>query len=430
MSLLSIIFLCLICFDFSLGSILKGYHFNPFRKTDYQIPVEDMKMHADDPQSNWSFNFKKYGNCIRPNIQSFKLPRKFTFCWKHNHDFSESMNFINLVGSSHGKSILDDFDNNVSWRKMRGEYRMVNFINLHRNNWGTVWHQVHEEWAESNGLGPFAGQGWDWYKWEHWCVAVDFEAGQVISYVNGIKDGDDISGDEKFMDPLNKANEFSFEEDMITDVLIGCNFFDLRESTNFRSMGRMTELHLFDRILTVNEMIEMTTPCGGKKIEGNLINFKKDTFSIYGDNTKEIEISTEEWCPERPISATVFPDAWNFPITHAKTLCKKIKRSVIAITDDETFVHFRHFLTYMANGGEGFVGWIGSNVEKNDAAESGWADPITGNDSILPWGANHPMDGAGFTFTRIDYWGGAFRRSSFPTYKYKGFSKFIKGKVF
>ena len=283
---------------------------------------------------------------------------------------------------------------------------MINFINLHRNLYGTVWHQVFEEWKDSNGLGPFAGQGWWWYKWEHWCVAVDFEVGQVISYVNGIKDGDTITGDSHFKDPLKVANNHSFEEDLVTDILIGCNFFDLREKTNFRSMGKMTEMHLFDRILTVNEMVGITTACNSEKerLEGNIINFNKDTFEIFGNNTKEIQISTEEWCPERPFSATFFPHAWTFPTTAAKDLCQKINRTLIAITSEEILTHFRHFLTYMANGGEGHNGWIPSNVVKNEAAESGWADPVTGNDSILPWSANHPIDSPSFTYTRIETW--------------------------
>ena len=424
-----------------LGSIEKGFHFNPFRKTDYQIPVEDMRKHADDPNSSWVFDFRKYGNCVRVNKEPFKLPRKFTFCWKHNHDFSESMNFINMVGTSHGKSILDDFDKKMSWRKMRGEHRMVNFVQLHRNNYGSVWHEVHESYSESNGLGPIAGEGWDWYKWEHWCIAVNFEVGQVISYVNGISDGATILGDDFWMDNLNKANEFSSEDDLVTDVLFGCNLYmvSMIPDNCFRSMGKMTDFQLFDRILTVNEMIGMTT-CGGEKIDGNLINFKTDEFTIFGDNTKEIKISTEEWCPERQFSATFFPAAWTFPTTYAKDLCKKIKRSVIAITDEDTMDNFLHYLTYMGSGAEaiwpeGYHGWIVSNVEKNEAAESGWADPITGKDSILPWAANHPMGAASFTYTRINtwdlnaidrssqsngFWGTAFCVSKDPTaYRFK-----------
>ena len=117
--------------DSSTGSIVKGFHFNPFRKTDYQIPVADMIDHANNNQSNWSFNFRKYGNCVRANKEPFKMPRKFTFCWKHNYDYFDSFNFINLVGTSHGKSILEDFDRNMSWYEMRGQHRMINYLKLH-----------------------------------------------------------------------------------------------------------------------------------------------------------------------------------------------------------------------------------------------------------------------------------------------------------
>ena len=282
------VFICWMNLRVSLGSIVKGFYFNPLRQTDYQIPVEDMKEHADNPQSNWTFNFRKYGNCVRANMEPFKLPRKFTFCWKHNHHFSESMNFINFVGTSHGKSILEDFDNNVSWRKMKGEHRMINFVVLHRNLYASLWHMVHETNWESNILGGIAGQGYDWYNWEHWCAAINYENGQAITYVNGIEDGATVVGDSHWMDPLMEANKFSFEEDLVTDVLFGCNMFNINDfPACFRSMGKMTDFQIFDIILTVNDMIGMTT-CNGEKIEGNIINFKQDKFTVFGDNTKEI----------------------------------------------------------------------------------------------------------------------------------------------
>ena len=383
----------------SSGSIYKGFQFNPNRKTDYQIPLNDMKQHAKDPESDWVFDFRKFGNCVRLIKEPFKLPRNFTFCWKHSYDFSESMNFISFVGSSNGKSILEDFDKNKTWRQMRGEHRMINFVTLHRNWYGSLWHDVHEKYAESNGLQFVHG----WYKWEHWCAAVNFELGQVITYVNGNYDGGTIWGDKMWMDQLNKANEFSFEEDLVTDVLFGCNLFmvDGTPDSCFRSMGKMTDFQLFDRILSAEEMIGMTT-CDGEKLVGNLINIKTDDFTIYGRNTKEIQISTEEWCPVRNFSATFFPAAWTFPTTYAKSLCEKINRSMIAITDEEIKDNFLHYLNYMANGHEGYEGWIPSNVVKNDNATSGWADPITGKDSIIPWKPGDPKDVSSFRYTRIN----------------------------
>ena len=384
--------------DSSTGKIVKGFHFNPLRRTDYQIPIGDMVDHANNNQSSWVFNFTGYGNCVRANKEPFKMPRKLTFCWKHNHDYFDGFNFINLVGTSHGKSILEDFAKNVTWNKMRGQHRMINYLLLNRNFYGSLWHTVHNINGQSNGLAQMDGVGSTWYEWEHWCVAINFEEGQAISYVNGVKDGDTVAGDPFWLNPLNEANKFSFEDDLVTDVLFGCNFFNLDFKTCFRSLGKSTEYHLFDRILSVNEMIGMTT-CGGEKLQGNLINFSTDKFTVFGGNTREIEISTEEWCPTRKFSATSFPAAWSFLSKDARAMCKKVKRTVIAVTDEETKDNFLHYLTYMGNGLDRYEGYVVSNVEKNPSAPSGWADPVTGNDSIIPWMDNQPMDVPGYVWT-------------------------------
>ena len=41
----------------------------------------------------------------------------------------------------------------------------------------------------SNGL---SGVGTRWQLWEQWCVAFDMEAGQTISYVDGLEDGEQV----------------------------------------------------------------------------------------------------------------------------------------------------------------------------------------------------------------------------------------------
>ena len=78
--IVSIFLLFCLSFDSSTGKIVKGFHFNPLRRTDYQIPIGDMIDHANNNQSTWVFNFKDYGNCVRANKEPFKMPRKLTFC--------------------------------------------------------------------------------------------------------------------------------------------------------------------------------------------------------------------------------------------------------------------------------------------------------------------------------------------------------------
>ena len=386
----------------SFSKLQKGFHFNPRRTMDYQIPVEDMVKHIDDEKSDWHFKFKEYGNCVRADVKPFKMPNKLTFCWKHNQEFKDSMNFINLIGTSDGRSIVDAF-NDTSWRKMRGEHVMLNFLMLHRNYYGSLWHMVHDKNGESNGLGPQEGHGYTWYEWEHWCVAINFEIGQAVSYVNGYKDGDTVQGDGFWRSPLQEAISKSHEgKGMVTDVLFGCNFWNIKGPyTSFRSMGKMTDMHLFDKLLTVEEMINMTT-CGGKKQQGNLINFDSDSFEVFGKNSREITISSEEWCPERNFSATFFGAPWHFSNAKGMNTCKKVKRRLIAITDESILDHFLFFTRYM-NNSVNFIGWMPSAVVRN--SEGKWLEPYTGKDSILPWyDSNNPKpEGVGADYVFIMY---------------------------
>ena len=257
----------------------------------------------EDKTSDWVFDFKNYGNCVRLEKKPFILPQKFTFCFRINHDISESANFISFVGTKHGRSVLEDFDNNVPWNDLvgEGEHAMVNLVTLHKNHWNTVWTSIHNGTWDSNGQ---AFKGWQWYEWESWCIGIDFENGQVTSYVDGHFDGASVyEGDMSFQLYLNNTYQYTREPRLVTDVFFGCNLF--REGSYFRTTGKMTNWQLFDRILTADEMINMTT-CNREKIPGNLINFEKENFTIYGQNTKEIEITSEEWCPERQFSGVFF----------------------------------------------------------------------------------------------------------------------------
>ena len=284
------------------GEIVRGFHFNPRRQEDYQIPMEEMKEHKQNESSTWAFDFENYGNCVRVKKDPFKLPDKFTFCFRINHDISESANFISFIGTKHGRSVLEDFEKDVPWRRLVGEHEMVNLITLHKNHWNTVWTSIHNyDRFDSNGQ---AFRGWQWYEWESWCIGRDFENGQVTSCVDGNFDGaSTYEGEQSFQSFLNTTYQFSSEPGLVTDVLFGCNLF--LEDSFFRTMGKMTQWHLFDRILTADEMVGMTT-CGGEKIPGNLIDFEKDTFEIFGRNTEEIQITSEEWCPERKFSGVFF----------------------------------------------------------------------------------------------------------------------------
>ena len=80
-------------------------------------------------------------------------------------------------------------------------------------------------------------------------------------------------GEKYIIDPLKKVNEKIKTKNLVTGVLVGCEPW-------LRSYGRLVDLQVFDRLLTNDEMVQMTT-CGGQKLEGNLIDSNKNPFMLF-----------------------------------------------------------------------------------------------------------------------------------------------------
>ena len=87
------------------------------------------------------------------------------------------------------------------------------------------------------------------------------------------------------------ANKDLKKKNVVTDVLVGCNMLRLFGEWWCQgwSMGKIADMHMFDRILTQKEMIGMTT-CQGDKIEGNVFNSNTDPFTVYGLHVDIIKI--------------------------------------------------------------------------------------------------------------------------------------------
>ena len=80
---------------------------------------------------------------------------------------------------------------------------------------------------------------------------------------------------------------------------------------------------------------------------------------------------------------------WTFYPHEAEALCRKIKRNVVAITSQSILDDFEHWMRYQGNGLQKTTGWMWSRVKKVGDV---WEDPVTKNDSILPWSANQPIN--------------------------------------
>ena len=96
---LKILILCRILI---YAKITPGIHFNWNRVKkshdvlNKKIPIslEEMKAHESNSSSSWVFDFEKFGHCARINVEPFILPKKFTVCYKSNHDIADRFVFL------------------------------------------------------------------------------------------------------------------------------------------------------------------------------------------------------------------------------------------------------------------------------------------------------------------------------------------------
>ena len=96
-----------ICFQEIFSQKLRGFHFNKDRPVLWSKPSHEL-----NKNSSWVFNFEEYGNCLRLDVP-LELPKKFTFCYKVNHDFTDAFTFLNLVSTKSGKSAVEELRNNL-----------------------------------------------------------------------------------------------------------------------------------------------------------------------------------------------------------------------------------------------------------------------------------------------------------------------------
>ena len=374
----------------AIAEITPGFHFNADRikksheGSEGKMPITSsaMKAHELDPNSSWIFNFEKYGHCTRINVSPFILPKRWTVCYKSNHDIADTFVFLAFLSTKSGNSIIDDFKNKT-YREMKTEDGIVNLVNF-RVRWGVsgIWPFMGSGAYHKNGLSGFT---YGWKRWEQWCAAFDLESGQYTTYVNGVDDGTQIHT-EWTNHVIDEANAKLKVKNLVTDVMVGCDPWDW-------SFGQITDIQMFDSILTHDEMVGMTT-CDGDKLSGNIINSNTDSHTLYGDWVKLTRIHPEWICPVKKFSGVFFNRMdWN-PI-QAFDLCKKLDMKLLSVKSQEDKDNLEFFFEHMTDQ---LVYRLATTVVKYDNGSWGHRD---GSPLFLPWVSDHPFESPEYIFAQI-----------------------------
>ena len=150
-----------------------------------------------------------------------------------------------------------------------------------------------------------------------------------------------------------------------------------------RTRARMTDINLFDRALTRDEIINMTT-CGREKLVGNIIN-STTPFTLIGSHVEEIEVHEEDICPVRDFSAVYFGH-WDWGTWHAIPLCNKIGMQVAFVANEQDEDNIKFYFQNIRPAG----GWFQSLLHWNGAA---WVNRFTQETCPLEWSENYPIQG-------------------------------------
>ena len=319
-----------------------------FRFGQNRQRINGSKFYGDE-----RIDFDEEANCVRLNSKPISIPKEFTWCTWYYLDVIPVPKYMNMVffditSSSKGRSSwLDEFYfTNKSWQDIRAQIP-TSCCSKSSNN-GSLVHLM--SFYLYGGDKPYSRWGW-WpnllrnippvmHKWQSVCIAQNRATGYVILYHNGrIVEETDIAyadGRESYEDHLKAT--FKPSEHLATDIFLGCQ---TAYWWYWNSFGRITRTNWFSRILSHNEMVQMTT-CSSTRLRGDLINWNTAAWTVHGSNVQKILTPTEEICPRNNFGAIFVPGRINRG--DAYSLCSKLGGRVLSIQTQQDMKNATTFL--------------------------------------------------------------------------------------
>ena len=218
-------------------------------------------------------------NCVRLEQDPIPLPTRYTWCtWFKKEINFEIFVFYNLASTNDGQSIVEHAKRNNEtpfgdWFSYSGQNASVTNLLV----FDTYFETLESVWGGSwDNMARF--KDFEYQKWQAICLALDTIAGKMTIYFNGELMDEKILEDHRVQSFQERVNFTSNPTNpLVTDVFIGCYLWG--GTHYYSSFGSLTQIDWFDRILTHDEMVGMTT-CEGKKLQGNLINWETSNFTI------------------------------------------------------------------------------------------------------------------------------------------------------
>ena len=294
---------------------------------------------------------------VRVGIPPLEMPDAWTWCSWYLQDFqNREFTFFDMAGTVSGRSILNhtDPESEGSFRNQTKLQKSIFLMDLWWETLETMWGY---KWDNMKQVEPL------YYTWRFFCVAVEIKKATIVIYIDGeIIDQKELQqGENGFAWWVEKNTNATSGE--ITDIWLG-GMPAYGGGYYWNSFGRMSQIHWFDRLLTHNEMVGMTT-CGGTQLKGDLIDWETTSFEFKWEqhyDIQEVWVSMDEICPEKDYGGIYVPSFVEF--ADSVEMCSTLKRHVIAIEspterengldlmrDINEGIYYQH--QYYANGWRG-----------------------------------------------------------------------------
>ena len=264
--------------------------------------------------SDKEINAADYVRVLPERALDKPLPRQLSMCF---HMFYLAMDTLNR----NQKTILriygenDDPSSNSFFMRINNAPPRGTLILNSGPDYGMKW---------SGGLGDYRYSDLAFRRWSAICISLDLAVGYVVYYIDGRKVADVALADD-FKSNLvpwpQKVKMFKVGENMVGDI---------------------TNLHVYARLLTEEEMEKITT-CK-LKLSGDYINWKNDSFEAVGKYTKEMvkKMKYQDLCKPTGSQNELFSGRKSR--NDAMKFCKQLGSTIPVIRDKKQYSDFDEYV--------------------------------------------------------------------------------------
>ena len=355
----------------------------------------------DDSETKGTYlDFETKSDCVRVNATyPMEIPNEFTWCAQYKPKFwvrpwGGQINLLQIGTTTHGKSVIQDFLNpelhhkNITghWSKEKqhnATYRILAGIQLFGGGVGNTEFYIiygNQYWWLTN------TDSVRWNQWDSLCVGINLLTPRVVIYYNGeMFDGKVFEDESIKVNHEAAVNASYFDSPTATDIFIGCFPW---QALGHEMWGHITNVNMFNRILTNDEMISMTDCSWSPLPDGNILNWETLEYTFYQTYNPEVNIPIDLICPRKNQTGLIYIPGPAFSLENAHAVCKKLKGELLSINTEEEFqesgMFFRSIVEEYANKY--------SNVPNPDEWNTKWAYEGGGVESYVTFVRNRSME--------------------------------------